>query len=88
MKLVDKLKTFERQVVFMRWGVNESYGRLNYVGYDFVEFEVFDADELEFTDKILINAQLILEVVVNGSDISRILAEYSGSLPTHENEAN
>lgn len=86
MKLTDKLKTFERQVVFMRWGVNESYGRLNYVGYDFVEFEVLDADELEFTDKILINAQLILEVVVKGSDISRILAEYSGNLPAHDSE--
>ena len=84
MKLTDKLKTFERQVVFMRWGGNESYGRLNYVGFDFVEFEVFDADELQFTDKILINSQLILEVVVNGSDIARILAEYSGSLPSEE----
>lgn len=84
MKLTDKLKSFERQVVFMRWGGNESYGRLNYVGYDFVEFEVLDADELEFTDKILINAQMILEVVIKGSDIARILAEYSGNLPSED----
>lgn len=88
MKLADKLKLFEKQIVFMRWGVNESYGRLNYVGYDFVEFEVFDADELTFTDKILINSQLILEVVVKGSDIARILAEYSCSLPSHDTERN
>ena len=86
MRLVDKLKLFERQLVFMKWGTSEGYGKLNYVGCDFVEFEVFDTDELEYTDKIIINAQLILEVVVKGSDISRILAEYSASLPEHNND--
>ncbi|MBQ8887233.1 MAG: hypothetical protein IJY61_05985 [Candidatus Gastranaerophilales bacterium] len=86
MRLVDKLKQFERQLVFMKWGTSEGYGKLNYVGCDFVEFEVFDTDELEYTDKIIINAQLILEVVVKGSDISRILAEYSASLPEHNND--
>ena len=60
MRLVDKLKQFERQLVFMKWGTSEGYGKLNYVGFDFVEFEVFDTDELEYTDKIIINAQLIL----------------------------
>ena len=86
MRLVDKLKQFERQLVFMKWGTSEVYGKLNYVGFDFVEFEVFDTDELEYTDKIVINAQLILEVVVKGSDISRILAESSASLPEHNND--
>lgn len=86
MRLVDKLKQFERQLVFMKWGTSEGYGKLKYVGFDFVEFEVFDTDELEYTDKIIINAQLILEVVVKGSDISRILAEYSASLPEHNND--
>ena len=86
MRLVDKLKQFERQLVFMKWGTSEGYGKMNYVGCDFVEFEVFDTDELEYTDKIIINAQLIFEVVVKGSDISRILAEYSASLPEHNND--
>lgn len=86
MRLVDKLKQFERQLVFMKWGTSEGYGKLNYVGCDFVEFEVFDTDELEYTDKIIVNSQLILEVVVKGSDISRILAEYSASLPEHNND--
>ena len=86
MRLVDKLKQFERQLVFMIWGTSEGYGKLNYVGCDFVEFEVFDTDELEYTDKIIVNSQLILEVVVKGSDISRILAEYSASLPEHNND--
>ena len=86
MRLVDKLKLFERQLVFMRWGTSEGYGRLNYVGHDFVEFEIFETETLEYTDKILINSQLILEVVIKGSDISRILAEYSASLPEHDKD--
>jgi hypothetical protein len=84
MRMVDKLKLFERQLVFMKWGTSESYGRINYVGTDFLEFEVFDTDELEYSDKLLINSQLVLEVVVKGSDIARILAEYSASLPEHD----
>ncbi len=86
MRLADKLKIFERQLVFLKWGSSEGYGRINYVGFDFIEFEIFDTDELEYTDKILINVQLILEVVVRGSDIARILAEYSASLPAHNND--
>ncbi len=86
MRMVDKLKLFERQLVFMKWGNSESYGRINYVGYDFLEFEIFDTDELEYTDKLLINAQLILEVVIKGSDIARILAEYSATLPNHNKD--
>ena len=86
MKLADKLKLVERQLVFMKWGTSESYGRINYVGYDFLEFEIFDTDELEYTDKLLINIQLVLEVVIKGSDIARILAEYSASLPEHQKD--
>ena len=86
MRLVDKLKLFEKQLVFMKWGTSVGYGKLNYVGMDFVEFEIFDTDELEYTDKLLINAQLILEVVIRGSDIARILAEYSASLPDHNKD--
>ena len=86
MRLADKLKLFERQLVFMRWGSSEGYGRLNYVGIDFVEFEIFDTEELEYTDKLIINIQLILEVVIKGSDIARILAEYSATLPEYNNE--
>ena len=86
MKLADKLKLFEKQLVFMRWGTSEGYGKLNYVGSDFIEFEVFDTDEFEYTDKILINIQLVLEIVVKGSDISRILAEYSATLPEYKSD--
>ena len=86
MRLADKLKLFERQLVFMRWGSSEGYGRINYVGYDFLEFEIFDTEEFEYTDKLLINNQLILEVVIKGSDIARILAEYAASLPEYDRD--
>lgn len=86
MRLVDKLKIFERQMVFLKWGSSEGYGRINYVGSDFIEFEIFDTDEMEYTDKLLINAQLILEVVIKGSDIARIIAEYSALLPEQNND--
>ncbi len=82
MRLVQKLKQFERQVVFLKWAGSEEYGRINYVGSDFLEFEVLDTDTLEYSEKVLVNAQLILEVVVKCSDISRVLAEYSGALPS------
>ncbi len=88
MRLVDKLKIFERQMVFLKWGSSEGYGRINYVGSDFIEFEIFDTDEMEYTDKLLINAQLILEVVIKGSDIARIIAEYSALLPEQNNNDN
>lgn len=86
MRLTDKLKLFEKQLVFMKWSSTEAYGRINYVGYDFVEFEIFDIGSLSYTDKILINSQLILEVVIKGSDIARIIAEYSASLPEYNSD--
>ena len=82
MRLVQKLKQFERQVVFLKWAGCEGYGRINYVGSDFMEFEVLDTDTMEYCEKVLINAQLILEVVVNSSDICRVIAEYSSNLPS------
>lgn len=78
--IVQKLKQFERQVVFLRWGSSSEYGKIKYVGYDFVEFQVLDPDEMEYTETILINPQIILEMVVGGTDISRIIAEYSSKL--------
>ena len=82
MRLVNKLKQFERQVVYLRWANNGAYGKLKYVGSDFVEFEILDTDEMEYVETVLINSQLILEVICNSSDISRIVAEFSCRLPS------
>ena len=50
MRMVHKLKSYERAIVFMRWASDEEFGRIKYVGDDFVEFEILDMDEMSFTD--------------------------------------
>lgn len=82
MRLIQKLKQFERQYMFIRWATAEEYGKLKYVGHDFIEFDVINVDTMEYTETILINTQLILEVVIGGADISRIVAEVSSKLPS------
>ena len=42
MRMVHKLKSFERSIVFMRWASDEEFGRIKYVGDDFIEFEILD----------------------------------------------
>jgi len=86
MNIIQRLKQYERQMVFLRWGGSAEYGKINYVGSDFIEFQVLDLDTMEYTELIMINSQIILEVILEGSDISRILAEYSGSLPSVNRE--
>ncbi len=81
MNITQRLKQYERQMVFLRWGGAAEYGKINYVGDNFIEFEVLDIESMEYTETIMINAQIILEVILNGSDIARILAEYSSTLP-------
>lgn len=86
MRLIQKLKQIERQYMFIRWATAEEYGRLKYVGHDFIEFEIINVDTMEYTETILINNQLILEVVVGGADIARIVAEVSSRLPSVNKE--
>ncbi len=80
MKLIDKLKGYENQYVFMKWAMNGEYGKIKYVGEDYVEFDVVDVDTMSYRETMLIYAPLILEVAVGGSDISRIVAEISSQL--------
>ena len=86
MRLVQKLKQFERQYMFLRWATAGEYGRLKYVGTDFVEFEIIDIETMEYMETVLINTQLILEVMIGGADIARIVAEVSSKLPTANKE--
>jgi hypothetical protein len=86
--MVHKLKSYEKSVVFMRWASDEEFGRIKYVGEDFVEFEILDMDDMAFTDTILINSQLILEVVVAGYEISKVVAEISANLPAYDLKNN
>ena len=82
MRMIHKLKAFERAIVYLRWATDEEFGRIKYVGEDFIEFEILDMDEMRFCDCVLINSQLILEVVVSGFEISKVIAEVSAGLPS------
>ncbi len=80
MKLINKLKAFEHKYVFLRWATGAEYGKITYVGEDYVEFNILDVDTMEYRETTLINSSLILEIVFGGSDISRIVAEISSML--------
>ena len=86
MLLTQKLKSLEKQIVFMRWGTTAGYGKINYVGKDFVEFFVIDEDCLEYTETVIINPNLILEIVLGSPDISRVIAAVSCNLPSAGDE--
>ena len=81
MKLIEKMKVFEEQYVFLRWATGAEYGKVITVGDDFIEFNILDVDTMEYRETVIINSQLVLEIVFGGSDISRIIAEISSMLP-------
>ena len=80
MKLINRLKVFEQKYIFLRWATGEEYGKLVYVGEDYVEFNIIDVDTMEYRETTIINASLILEAIFGGPDISRIVAEISSLL--------
>ena len=80
MKLVNRLKVFEQKYVFLRWATGAEYGKLVYVGEDYVEFNIIDVDTMEYRETTIINASLILEAIFGGPDLSRIVAEISSLL--------
>ena len=80
MKLQEKLKEYENQYLFLRWATGGEYGKLMYVGEDFVEFNIIDVDTMAYRETALIYAPLILEVSIGGADVARILAEVSSKM--------
>ena len=80
MKLLDRMKVFEHQYVFLRWATGAEYGKINYVGEDYIEFNILDVDSMEYRETVIINSQLILEAIFGGPDISRIVAEISSMI--------
>lgn len=81
MKLINRMKIFEQKYVFLRWATGAEYGKIAYVGDDYIEFNIIDIDSMEYRETVIINSQLILEAVFGGPDISRIIAEISSMLP-------
>ncbi|MCI1273361.1 MAG: hypothetical protein LKG27_02880 [Clostridiaceae bacterium] len=80
MKLVEKLKGYENQYMFVKWATGGEYGKLVYVGDDFIEFNIIDVDTMEYSETVFIQSALILEVAVGGADVQRILAEVSSKM--------
>ena len=77
MKMLEKLKEYENQYVFMRWATGGEYGKLMFVGEDFVEFNIIDIDTMSYKETMVIYSPSILEVAIGGADIARIVAELS-----------
>ncbi|PWL80481.1 hypothetical protein DBY21_01510 [Candidatus Gastranaerophilales bacterium] len=80
MRLIEKLKEFEQQYMFIRWATGSEYGKLIYAGDDFVEFDVINIETMEYSETVFIHSPLILEVAIGGADISRIVAEMSSKI--------
>ena len=80
MKLLDRMKVFEQKYVFLRWATGAEYGKIVYVGDDFIEFNIIDVDTMEFRETVIVNSSLVLEAIYGGSDISRIVAEISSMI--------
>ena len=84
MMMIQKLKALEKAVVFLRWATDAEFGKIKYVGDDFIEFDILDMDSMEYTETVLINSQLILEVMISGFEISRVIAEMSAKITVHD----
>ena len=80
MKLINRLKIFEQKYIFLRWATGAEYGKVTYVGDDYIEFNIIDIDTMEYRETVIINSSLILEAIFGGPDISRIVAEISSML--------
>lgn len=80
MKMLEKLKDLEEQYMFLRWVSGNEYGKLEFVGDDFVEFKVIDIETMEYRETLFINSQLILEIAIGGADVARVVAEISSQM--------
>lgn len=80
MLLVNKLKQFEQQIVFLKWTSASEFVKIKYVGHDFIEFDIINADTLEYEETILLNPDLILEVITSSIEIGRVIAGLSQKL--------
>ena len=81
-KAINRLKIFEQKYVFLRWATGAEYGKVVYVGEDYIEFNIIDVDTMEYRETILLNSQLVLEITFGGADVARIIAEISSQLPS------
>ena len=81
MRLIEKLKEYENQYMFIKWATGGEYGKLIYAGDDFIEFNIINVETMEYSETVLIHSPLILEVAIGGPDVQRIIAEVSSKIP-------
>ncbi|MCM1009973.1 MAG: hypothetical protein NC390_03710 [Fusobacterium sp.] len=84
MKLLEKLREFENQYVFVKWALGAEYGKLLTVGDDFIELAIIDVDTMEYRETLMIVSSLLLEISIGGADVARIIAEVSSRMSLHE----
>ena len=80
MRMLEKLREYENQYMFVRWATGGEYGKLVCAGDDFIEFNIIDVYTMEYKETVLIHAPLILEVAIGGADVARIVAEVSSQI--------
>lgn len=84
MKMLEKLREFENQYVYVKWALGGDYGKLISVGDDYIEFAVINTETMEYRETIIILASLLLEVSIGGADVARIIAEVSSKMPMRD----
>lgn len=84
MRLLEKLREFENQYVFVKWALGAEYGKLLSVGDDFIELAVIDVETMEYRETLMIVSSLLLEISIGGADVARIIAEVSSRMSLHD----
>ncbi len=82
MYLSEKLKSLESKIVFMTWDTSAEYGKIKFVGHDYLEFEVIDRESFDYSKSVLINPNMILEIVMGSTEVNRLIAAVSCKLPS------
>ena len=84
MKMLEKLREFENQYVFVKWALGAEYGKLISVGDDYIELDIIDVETMEYRETMIILSTLLLEISVGGADVARIIAEVSSKMSIHD----
>ena len=59
MRFSDRLKMFEGQYMFAKWVGGNEYVKLVHVGEDFFEFNIINADTMEYQETTMIQKDII-----------------------------
>ncbi|MBO7673317.1 hypothetical protein J6S88_07930 [bacterium] len=84
MRMLEKLREYESQYVFVKWAFGGEYGKLLSVGDDYIELAIIDVDTMEYRETLMIMSSLIFEISLGGADIARIVAEVSSRMSVRE----